>query len=183
MSAQYWFQVMPSTQPSNSSYCVLNNATLGCLEFITNDLTLCLSNVWPAWCLASLCTEGLSWLNISGLFSCWTMAMGKQLPNPSVGWSSLNGSWSSSIFAMISSAIFLSVWNLSSFSFWYILVAARVRQRPNYFPIRITQQQLTLQHKIFKTSVRTNKLRGLVMFSMCITITLFFISSIYFPVK
>ena len=39
------------------------------------------------------------------------------------------------------------------------------------------------QIRKMKMSVRTTKKRGLVKFSMCITVTLFFISNIYFPVK
>ena len=52
--------VFPLIRPSVSSYWALNIATLGCLDFIMNACTLCLNNVWPDLCLASLSTEVLS---------------------------------------------------------------------------------------------------------------------------
>ena len=131
--------------------------------------------------------------------------IGKQLPLPSVNWSSLNGNCSLWTVSMISLAILPSIWYRSSFWICFdrcdVLALPRGNHSEGYKTVEISK---SLWWRKFSTALffwmsnnetvrhissiaeklkvyRTTKKRGLVKFSMCITVTLSFISIIYFP--
>ena len=115
---QYSFHVSLLTLPSVSSYCNLNCCILGWSELFMKFITLYLKALClgPVLCvLTIILVTDLSCLFISGLWHCCITAIGKQLPLPSVRWSSTKGSCNLLTVSIISSAIILSTLRLSSY--------------------------------------------------------------------
>ena len=100
--------------------CCLNSVILGCSDLMMNFLTLYLKAECPDLIFSSIFRTDLSCLCISGLRHCCIMDMGKQFPLPSVSWSSVKGNCNLFTVSMISCAICLSTWKLSSFCFTWL---------------------------------------------------------------